>query len=76
MLPKITATVAFAVAILAIGGGYSQMSALRLRQESQPFYLPHRGAYISGIRYNNRWHPNPNRIGYAGFRGGGIGAGK
>ena len=76
MLSKIIATAAFAFAILAIFGSYSQMSALRLRQQSQPFFLPHRGTAISGLRYNNRWQPSPNRSDYDDFRGGGIGVGK
>jgi len=76
MLPKIAAAAAFGIAILAIAGSYSQMSALRLRQQNQPLYWPRRRTPISGLRYDNRWQPTPNRSDYDDFRGGGVGAGK
>lgn len=76
MASKLAATAAVVIAILAILGSYTQMSALRLEQQSQPFYWPHRRTYISGVRYRNRWQPTPNRSDYDSFRGGGIGSGK
>lgn len=76
MLPKLITTAAYAIAILAIVGSYSQMSALNLHQQNQSFFWSRRGTSISGTRYGNTWHPAPNRSGYDSFRGGGIGAGK
>lgn len=76
MLPKFAALGAFAIALLAILGSYSQMSALRLGQQSQPLYWPHRRTHLSGMRTQNRWQPAPNRRAYESFPGGGIGAGK
>jgi hypothetical protein len=76
MLPKIAALGAFGIAILAILGSYSQITALNLRQENQSLYWARRGTHVSGRRYNNRWYPSPNRSNYDDFRGGGIGAGK
>ncbi|MBD1875765.1 hypothetical protein H6F75_19975 [Nodosilinea sp. FACHB-131] len=76
MLPKLAALGAFAIAILAIVGSYGQMSALRLGQQSQPLYWPHRSTRLSGLRTNNTWKPSPNRSAYEGFQGGGIGVGK
>ena len=76
MLPKLAAVGAFIVALLAILGSYSQVTALHLRQESQPLYWPRRGTTLSGVRSNDRWQPIPNRNVYSDFRGGGIGAGK
>jgi hypothetical protein len=76
MLPKLAAAGAFLIALLAILGSFSQVTALHLRQESQPLYWPRRGTTISGLRYNNRWQPRANRADYGEFRGGGIGAGK
>lgn len=76
MLPKFAISAAVLVAILAIVGAYSQVSALHLYQQSQPFYWSHRGTRISGIRYGNRWQPTVDRRDYGNFRGGGIGSGK
>ena len=76
MLPKFAAISAFVVAVLAIIGSYSQIFAFRMGQQNQFWHWPHRNTNISGIRYNNRWHPAPNRSDYNDFRGGGIGAGK
>lgn len=76
MLPKLITTATYAIAILAIVGSYSQMSALHLHQQNQSFFWPHRRTSISGIRYHNSWQPTPNRSEYDSFRGGGIGAGK
>lgn len=76
MLPKLAAAGAFIIAILAIAGSFSQITALHLGQQSQPLFWPHRGTTISGVRHNNSWQPRANRGDYGNFRGGGIGAGK
>ncbi|MGF1536900.1 MAG: hypothetical protein ACFB4J_10520 [Elainellaceae cyanobacterium] len=76
MLPKLIAATALVVTVLAIGGSYSQMSALNLGQDQQPFYRPYWGTQLSGVRYGGAWQPTPLRSSYEGFSGGGPGAGK
>lgn len=79
MLPKIFASLGLTIVLLTIFASYTQRSALTLRQESQPHYLPRHGTGISGYYYGGRgWQPTPLRSDYAGsgFRGGGPGSGK
>jgi len=76
MLPKVAALAAYGIALLAIYGSYTQVSALRLGQDSQPFYWSRRGTRISGLYRGGQWEPTPNRRAYSDFRGGGSGAGK
>ncbi|MEM6446945.1 MAG: hypothetical protein AAFY57_07220 [Cyanobacteria bacterium J06642_2] len=76
MLPKLTAFGTLLIALLAIFGSYSQISALNLSQQRQRYYWPRRGTVLSGRRYRDRWVPVPGRTVYGEFRGGGIGSGK
>ena len=76
MLPKLTAAAALVIALLAIIGAYSQMSALNVGQRRQTFYWPSQGTRLSGLRYGNQWQPTPTRSSYEGFSGGGTGTGK
>lgn len=76
MLPKIFAGVALLIAVLTIFGGYTQRSALSLRQESQPLYFPRHNTGISGYYFGGNWQPTPFRSDYGDFRGGGPSAGK
>jgi hypothetical protein len=76
MLPKIFAAIALSIAVLTIFAGYTQRSALALRQESQSMYLPRHNTGISGYYFGGSWRPTRLRSDYGGFRGGGPSAGK
>jgi len=76
MLPKIFAGVTLAIAILTVFASYTQRSALSLRQESQPFYIPRHNTGISGYYFGGNWQTTPLRSDYGNFRGGGPGSGK
>lgn len=79
MLSKVTAFAVLAIALLAIYGSYTQISALNVSQNrprQQRYYWGRRGMILSGRRYRDRWEPTPNRETYSTFRGGGIGSGK
>ena len=62
------------LAIWAIWLGYSQKSALSLRQ-SDSNYRPRYGTTSSGHYSRGLWHDSPTRAEYGTFRGGGPGAG-
>lgn len=76
MLPKLTALATLTIAVLAIFGSYTQISALNLTQERQRYYWPRRRTYLVGRRYRDRWIGAPGRTTYGSFRGGGIRSGK
>ncbi|NBD17116.1 MAG: hypothetical protein GVY04_13540 [Cyanobacteria bacterium] len=76
MLPKIFASIAFLIAVLTIFASYTQRSALALRQESQPLYLPRHNTGISGYYFGGSWRPTRLRSDYGSFRGGGPSSGK
>lgn len=76
MLPKLIAASALIIAVLAVWGSFTQISALNLGQSQQPFYRPYYGTRLSGMRYGGQWQPTPARSSYEGFSGGGTGAGK
>lgn len=75
MLPKLFAGTAIAIALFTVIAGYTQRSALSLRQESQS-YWPRHDTGISGVYVGGAWQPAPFRSDYGGFRGGGPGVGK
>ena len=62
------------IAIWAIWLGYSQKSALSLRQ-SESTYRPRYGTSTSGHYSRGTWIDSPTRTEYDTFRGGGPGAG-
>ncbi|MFP4254599.1 MAG: hypothetical protein ACLFRN_09035, partial [Halothece sp.] len=66
MLPKIFAGLGLTIALLTVFAGYTQRSALTLRQESQPLYLSRHGTGISGYYYGGGWRPTPLRSEYGG----------
>lgn len=76
MLPKIFGGMTLAIAVFTIFLGYTQRSALHLRQESQPLYMPRHNTGISGYYYGGVWRTTPLRSDYGNFRGGGPSAGK
>lgn len=76
MLTNLSVIAAYAIAVLAIFGSYTQASALNLQQERQVFYWPRRGTVLSGRYRGSDWVPLPSRSTYQGFSGGGPGAGK
>lgn len=76
MLAKGCAACACLIAIASIWAGYSQVSALNLRQEKQPLYWPRHRTYRSGYYSNGRWQPLPRRTAYGTFQGGSTGSGK
>ncbi|MFW6359466.1 MAG: hypothetical protein ACOC0N_09695 [Chroococcales cyanobacterium] len=76
MITKLIASAAIAIALYTIIAGYTQSSALVLRDEKQDNYWPRRGTYLSGRYRRGIWEPLPNRSSYGSFRGGGIGSGK
>lgn len=76
MLTKILTAAAIIIALFTITAGYSQRSALTLREERQSNYWPRHSTYISGYYYRGVWDPLPNRSAYGSFRGGGPGTGK
>lgn len=76
MLTKILAGVASAIALVAIVAGYTQRSALTLREEKQPHYWPRYSTDLSGTYRGGNWQALPNRSSYSEFRGGGPSTGK
>ena len=76
MLTKILAATTVAIALFTIIAGYTQRSALVLREERQSNYWPRHGTTISGYYYRGIWEPHPNRSAYGNFRGGGPSTGK
>jgi hypothetical protein len=76
MLTKILTAAAIIIALFTITAGYSQRSALTLREERQSHYWPRHRTYISGYYYRGVWDPLPNRSAYGSFRGGGPSTGK
>ncbi len=76
MAIKLFAVAAFLIASLTIWAGYTQQSALLLRQETQPFYWRRHNTSLSGRYRNNVWVETPNRSSYGTFRGGGPSVGK
>jgi len=76
MLTKILAVTTVAIALFTIVAGYTQRSALALREEKQKNYWPRHRTHLSGYYYQGHWDPLPNRSAYGGFRGGGPSTGK
>lgn len=75
-MSKILTLLALTIASLTIYAGYTQRSALMLRQESQPLYWSRHGTSVSGRYSRGSWYASPDRATYGSFRGGGPGAGK
>ena len=76
MFEKLCAVLAWGIAIASISAGYTQISALHLRQESQPLYAPRHNTLRSGYYRSGRWTRRPGRSSYDTFRGGGSRTGK
>jgi len=76
MLPKVLIFMATAIAATTIWAGFTQRSALSLRQERQLLYWPRYRTSLSGRYYRGDWQSNPQRSSYGLFRGGGPSAGK
>ncbi|MEM9804286.1 MAG: hypothetical protein AAF959_03315 [Cyanobacteria bacterium P01_D01_bin.56] len=76
MTAKICAFLAYLAAGVSVTGAYSQVSALNLRQTSQPLYVPHHNMVHFGPYRSARFNTLSNRTSYGGFRGGGSGSGK
>jgi hypothetical protein len=76
MLTKLFAALVFVLAAFTIHAGFTQRSALLLRQENQDNYWPRHDTQTSGTYRSGAWVASPNRQSYGSFRGGGPGAGK
>lgn len=76
MLTPFLAIATLVITGVTITAGYTQTSALQLREERQSLYWPRYGTTLSGRYYGNSWQPLPTRSAYGEFRGGGPGAGK
>ncbi|WP_229424348.1 hypothetical protein [Moorena producens] len=76
MLTKILTATTVAIALFTIVAGYTQRSALVLREEKQENYWPRHRTYLSGYYYLGIWESSPNRSDYGSFRGGGPATGK
>jgi hypothetical protein len=64
------------VAASSVWAGYTQRSALTLREDQQQAYWPRRGTSLSGgYSRGGVWIMAPSRTEYGGFRGGGPGGG-
>ena len=76
MLTKGFAACALVIAIASIWAGYTQVSALTLRQDQQSRYWPRHNTRRSGTYLNGAWVPLPIRANYTNFQGGASGVGK
>ncbi|MGC9505998.1 hypothetical protein [Baaleninema sp.] len=76
ILVRLLALSSLPIATSAAWAGYSQRSALQLRQEQQSAYWPRHGTSLSGGYSRGVWIMTPSRSDYGGFRGGGPGSGK
>jgi len=76
MLAKGCALCALLIAGASIAAGFTQVSALKLRQERQPLYWARHNTLRSGRYYNGSWQRLPARSSFGGFVGGGGGVGK
>ena len=76
MLTKIVAAAAIAIALFSVAAGFTQRSALVLREQKQESYWPRHGTRISGRYYRGNWETQPSRSSYGSFRGGGPSTGK
>ena len=76
MRTKGFAACALVIAIASIWAGYTQVSALTLRQEQRSRHWPRYGTRRSGVYRNGAWSPLPIRSNYTNFQGGASGVGK
>lgn len=75
-MTKLFALLAILLAGTTIFYGFTQQSALVLRQERQDNHWVRNGTRTSGSYRGGIWVASPTRQTYGGFRGGGPGAGK
>lgn len=75
-MTKFFALLASLLAGTTIFYGFTQQSALVLRQEQQDNHWVRNGTETSGSYRGGGWVASPTRQSYGGFRGGGPGAGK
>lgn len=76
MLSKFFAVVVIAIAAITLFAGFTQRSALTLRQENQANYWSRSDTSLSGSYRGGVWVASPDRTSYGSFRGGGPGVGK
>ncbi|MDX2228917.1 MAG: hypothetical protein NW220_04740 [Leptolyngbyaceae cyanobacterium bins.349] len=77
MFTKLFAAAVVAIAAITLYQGFTQQSALVLRQENQDHHWERYGTQRSGAYRAGVWVSSPDRRSvYGGFRGGGPGAGK
>lgn len=75
-IPRLLALSAVLVTATSAWAGYSQRSALTLREDqASSSYWPRHGTSLSGGYSRGVWIMAPSRSQYGGFRGGGPGGG-
>jgi hypothetical protein len=75
-MTKLFALFGILLAGITVYYGFTQQSALVLRQENQANHWVRSGTQTSGSYRSGAWVASPSRQTYGSFRGGGPGAGK